>query len=83
MLSVIFGLGGLVLLVACPILIVWGFWRAVIFTGVEVAAEAAEKTQGATFADKQKKWGYYIMLVGLASGPLGFWFLFYLANYFS
>jgi len=83
MFSAIFGLGGLLLLVACPVLVVWGFWRALIFTGVEVAADAAEKAQGAVFADTQKRWGYYILIAGLVAGPVGFVSMFYLANYFS
>lgn len=79
MLSAFFGLGGMVMIVACPVLLVWGFWRAVIFSGVEVVVSAAENGKGASFADKQKKWGYYIMVAGVVAGPLGV-FMVYLSN---
>jgi hypothetical protein len=60
----------LLLLVAAPVVFIWGFYRAVIFTGAEMVANMAEKTQGASFADKQKKWGYYLMLIGLVLGAI-------------
>ena len=81
--DVIFGLGGLLLLVAGPVVFIWGFYRAVIFQGVEIAAEAAEKTAGASFADKQKKWGYYLMLIGIALGIIGWVSFIYIGPMFS
>jgi hypothetical protein len=79
----IFGLGGMLLLIACPVVLVWGFYRVVIFQGAEIAAQVAEKTAGASFADKQKKWGYYLILIGIAFGVIGWVSFAYIGPMFS
>ena len=71
MLSLIFGLGGLLLMISSPVLVIWGLTRAATFQAAEIAANVAEKTTGAQFAKKEKMSGYKILLIGIACGAVG------------